>query len=58
MYSSHSALACDALKGALSQALLQKIKISKTHFAATETYKYWSSFDNASVIKLKKVLSL
>ena len=41
------------LKGALSRV----DKSAKTHFRATETYKYWSSFDknyNASVMKLKK----
>ena len=32
-------------KGTLSRALLQKFKISKKHFTAKETYKYWSSFD-------------
>ena len=49
------------IKGTLSPALLQKFKISKTNFTATETYKYWPGFDknyNASVMKLKKVLSL
>ena len=44
------------IKGTLSRASVQKCRISKTHFTATETYKYWSSFEkiyNASVIKLK-----
>ena len=34
-----------------------EFKNAKTNFTATETYKYWSSFDknyNASVMKLKK----
>ena len=49
------------IKGALSRASFQKLNRAKTHFMATKTYKYWSSFDknyNASVMKLKKVLSL
>ena len=44
-------------KGTLSRASLQKCKSAKTHFTATETYKYRSSFDksnNASTMKLKK----
>ena len=44
-------------KGTLSRASLQKCKSAKTHFTATETYKYWSTFDksnNASTMKLKK----
>ena len=35
-------------KGTLSQASLQKCKSAKTHFTATETYKYWSSFDKSN----------
>ena len=45
------------LKGALPRASLQKFKSVTTHFTATETNKYWNSFDknyNANVIKLKK----
>ena len=42
-------------------SMASKIQSVKTHFTATETYKYWSGFDknyNASVMKLKKVVSL
>ena len=46
-----------AVKGTLSRASLQIFKNAKTHFTATETYEYCSSFVknyNASVMKLKK----
>ena len=45
------------LKGHCHGLTCTEFKRAKTHFAATETYKYWSSFDknyNASVMKLKK----
>ena len=48
------------LKGHCHGLTCAEFKSAQTH-AATETYKYWSSFDknyNASVMKLKKVLSL
>ena len=41
-------------KGTLSQASLQKCKSAKTHFTATETYKYWSSFDKSNNASKKK----
>ena len=45
------------LKGHCQGLTCAEFKSAKTHLTATETYKYWSSFDknyNASVMKLKK----
>ena len=46
-----------SLKGHCHGLTCAEFKSAKTHFTATKTYKYWSSFDkndNASVMKLKK----
>ena len=49
------------LKGHCHGLTCVEFKSAKTHFTATETYKYWSSFDknyNASLMKLKKLSSI